>query len=151
RAVGAVLLLAAGCAKKPAPVQQTQAPPPPQPKKTVVVLLPDPDGKPSSITIRNSAGAQTLSEPYQAGQVERADTAPTAPAAMDAAEVKRVFGAEIDGLPSAEVSFLLYFGEGSEALLAESRARFPAILDAIRERRSTAITVIGHTDTTADP
>jgi len=116
----------------------------------VVVLLPDPDGKASSISVTNQAGTQTLSQPYQAVRVERSDTAPTPPVAMEQAEVRRVFGATLDALPPAEVLFTLYFGEDSEALLAESRARFPTILDAIRERRSTAISLIGHTDTTAD-
>lgn len=42
----------AGCAPKPVP-----APPPPPPaKQNLFVLLPDPDGKPSGITVSNSAG-----------------------------------------------------------------------------------------------
>ena len=36
-------------------------------------------------------------------------------------------------------------------LNAESEALIPAILNAVRERHSTAVTVTGHTDTTADP
>jgi outer membrane protein OmpA-like peptidoglycan-associated protein len=143
-----LLLLAIGCAKKPAP-----APPPAplQPKQNLVVLLPDPEGQPSAIVVTNQAGTQTLSQPYQAVRVERADVAPTPPFAMDPAEVRRIFGTVLDALPSAEVAFTLHFGEGSDVLLPESQAQMPAILNRIRERRSTAISVIGHTDTTADP
>ncbi|HEV3198880.1 MAG TPA: OmpA family protein, partial [Bryobacteraceae bacterium] len=36
-------------------------------------------------------------------------------------------------------------------LLPDSEAQIPAIMKVIQERRSTAITVIGHTDTTATP
>ena len=66
---------------------------------------------------------------------------------MDPAEVRRIFGTVLDALPSAEIAFTLHFGEGSDVLLPESQAQMPAILKAIQDRRSTAISVIGHTDT----
>jgi len=114
----------------------------------VVVLLPDPEGKPGGIAVTNSAGAQTLTEPYQAVRVESSTVAPTPPFAMDQAEVRRVFGAVLDTLPSPEVAFTLYFDLNSDTLTPESQAQLPAILKAIQERRSTAISLIGHTDTT---
>jgi len=117
----------------------------------VVVLLPDPDGKPGGIAVTNQAGAQTLTEPYQAVRVERSDTPPSAPFAMDQAEVRRVFGAVLDALPSPEVAFTLYFDQSSETLVPESQAKLPEISNTIRERHSTAISLIGHTDTTGDP
>jgi OOP family OmpA-OmpF porin len=143
-----LLLLTCGCARK-----QAQAPPPapPQPKQNLVVLLPDPEGKPSGIAVTNSAGAQTLTEPYQAVRVESSSAAPTPPFSMDQAEVRRVFGAVLDALPAPEVSFTLYFGVESEVLVPESQAQLPVILNTIRERHSTVISLIGHTDTTADP
>jgi outer membrane protein OmpA-like peptidoglycan-associated protein len=143
-----LLILVSGCAPK-----QAQAPPPvpPQPKQNLIVLLPDPEGKPSAITMTNSGGAQTLSQPYQAIRVERSDAAPIPPFAMDQAEVRRVFGTVLDALPAPAVAFTLYFGLGSEVLLPEDQAELPGILNAIRERRSTVISVIGHSDTTADP
>src|SRR5258708_2146653 len=144
-----LLLLACGCAPKP--VQAPAPPPPPPPKQSLVVLLPDPEGKPSGIPATNSAGAQTLSEPYQAVRVERSDTAPTPPFAMDQAEVRRVFGAVLDALPSPEVAFTLYFVGDSEVLVPDSKAKLQDILAAIRERHSTAISLIGHTDTKGEP
>jgi peptidoglycan-associated lipoprotein len=143
-----LLLFAFGCAPRQAPAPP---PAPPQPTQNLVVLLPDSEDKPSGIAVTNSAGTQTLTQPYQAVRVERSDAAPTPPFAIDQAEVRRVFGAVLDALPTPEVVFTLYFGEGSEVLLPESRAQIPAILHAIRERRSTTISLIGHTDTTADP
>ncbi|MEO8368196.1 MAG: OmpA family protein [Candidatus Solibacter sp.] len=151
-AIAGLLLLTAGCATKqpsaPAPVAPVA---PPQPPQSVVVLMPDPGGKPSSITLTNSAGSQTLTQPYQALRVARADTAPAPPITMERADVQRVFGAALDTLPKPEVAFTLHFSENSDVLLPESQALLPAIMSAIRERRSTAISVIGHTDTTADP
>jgi outer membrane protein OmpA-like peptidoglycan-associated protein len=117
----------------------------------VFVLLPEPGGESSGIVIRNQAGTQDLTLPYQAVRVDRVDVSPSAPFTLDQAEVKRVFGAAIDALPAPEVLFVLHFDEGRDVLTADSVAQIPAILNAIRERQSTAITVTGHTDTVPDP
>jgi outer membrane protein OmpA-like peptidoglycan-associated protein len=143
-----LLLLACGCAPKPAPAPPPPAPPP---KQSVVVLLPDPEGKPGGIAVTNPAGSQTLTEPYQAVRVERSNTAPTPPFAMDQAEVRRVFGAVLDALPSPEVAFTLYFDLNSDALTPDSQDQLRVILNTIQERHSTAISVIGHTDTKGEP
>jgi hypothetical protein len=146
-----LLLLAAGCAKRqaqaPAPAPP---PPPPQPKQNIVVLLPDPEGKPSGVTVTNVAGMQTLREPYQAVRLGGADVPPPAPVSMDQAEVRRIFGSVLDALPAPEVVFVLHYDLGSEVLLPESKAKIPEILQAIQERRSTEISIVGHTDTMAD-
>jgi outer membrane protein OmpA-like peptidoglycan-associated protein len=119
----------------------------------VFVLLPDPEGQPAGIAVSNQAGAQDLNQPYQAVRVERFDVAPGPPFTLDQGEVKRLFGAALDVLPAPEVLFTLHFDPGMDVLNAESDAQLPtvlnAVLNAIRERRSTAITVTGHTDTTA--
>ena len=148
-----LLILAAGCGHKTQPpASPPPAPPPvPQPKQNLVVLLPDPDGKATSVTVTNSAGAQTISGPYQAVRVESENTAPTAPAPMDERETRRLFGSALDSLPSAEVSFTLYFAENKDSLSADAEAQIPRILAAIQDRHSTTVSIIGHTDTTATP
>jgi outer membrane protein OmpA-like peptidoglycan-associated protein len=70
---------------------------------------------------------------------------------MDEAEMRRIFGSVLDALPAPEAAFTLYFGEDRDALSSEDEAKLPGIFSAIQQRRSTAISVIGHTDTTADP
>jgi outer membrane protein OmpA-like peptidoglycan-associated protein len=141
------LLFTWGCAKKPA---ATPAPVVPPPKQNLVVLLPNADGKPSSITVSNSGGSQILNQTNQATRVERADTPPVTPFIMDQVEVRRVFGAAIDALPPAEMSFVIYFIENSDAL-PEDAPEIAAILQAIQDRHGAVIRIIGHTDTTADP
>ncbi len=140
-----IALFAAACARKP----QVAAPAPPA-NRNVFVLLPEPGGETSGIVVRNQAGTQDLTLPYQAVRVDRNDVAPSAPFVLDPAEVKRVFGSAIAALPTPEVQFVLHFDEGRDVLNAESVAMIPAILNAIRERHSTAITVTGHTDTVPD-
>jgi outer membrane protein OmpA-like peptidoglycan-associated protein len=137
------MLFAAGCAKKPAPVP---APPPPQPQN-IFALLPDPDGRNTKIVVENSAGEQEISQPNQAVRVASAAVAPTAPFTIDQPTVRRLFGAALDALPSAEVHFLLYFDLALDVLNAQSQAQIPAILRAIQDRRSTNISITGHTDT----
>ncbi|MCX6626847.1 MAG: OmpA family protein [Candidatus Solibacter sp.] len=112
------------------------------------VLLPDPEGKPAGIVVSNRAGTQDLNQPYQAVRVERSDVAPSAPFTLGQAETRRLFGAALEVLPLPEVFFTLHFDQNTDILTAESQAQFSAILNAIRERRSTAITITGHTDTT---
>jgi outer membrane protein OmpA-like peptidoglycan-associated protein len=142
-----IVVLASACApKRPAPV--AAAPPAPQ---NIFVLLPEPDGESSGIVVRNQAGTQELTQPNQAVRVVRNDVAPTAPFALDQPEVRRLFGSAMDVLPAPEIQFVLHFDEGRDVLTADSDALIPSILNAIRERHSTAITVTGHTDTTADP
>lgn len=146
--IASLFLLICGCAPK-----RAQAPPPapPAPKASVIVLLPDPEGKPGGIVLTNAAGAETITQPNQAIRVQKADAAPSPPVAMDPGEIQKLFGSVLDGLPVAEALFTLYFDIQRDVPLAEEQKQLPAILDAIRERRSTAISVIGHTDTTADP
>jgi OmpA-OmpF porin, OOP family len=142
-----VILCAAACTPKHVP---TPSPATPPAKQDLVVLLPDPDGKPGGIEVKNSAGSQSLARPYQAVRVERSDLSPSPPFAMEEAEVRRLFGAAMDTLPVREVQFVLYFVEGSDSLIPESEAQLPAIFTAIEERRSTAVAVTGHTDMTGN-
>ncbi len=145
-----LVLLAAGCAPK-----RTATPPPPAPapavKQNVFVLLPEPGGKPGGITVSNTAGSQSLAQSYEAVRVARPDLAPGAPFTMDQAEVRRLFGPALDVLPAAEAQFIVYFIQATDRLTSESEAKVPEILAAIRERRSTDVSVTGHTDTTGDP
>ena len=144
----ALFFTLSACRKQRA--QAPPTPPPPPAVNNVFVLLPEPEGSAGRIVVTNTAGARELSQPYQAVRVERADTAPGAPFTLDPDAVRRLFGPALDALPAPEVQFVLYFDEGADQLNAAAQAQLPAIFRAIQERHSTAVTVIGHTDTTGD-
>ena len=146
--MAAIALLALPSCGSKRPVPSTPPPPPPE---NIFALLPEPDGSPTAIVVRNQAGSQELNLPNQAVRVPRNDVAPGAPSVLTEPDVRRLFGAAIDSLPQPEVSFLLHFDEGRQTLNAESLATIPLILAAIRERHSTSVTVIGHTDTVDTP
>ena len=141
-AAAAVMIFAAGCAKQP----PAPPPAPPAPRQNIFALLPDPNGN-TRIVVSNTGGAQEVAEPDHAVRVERADTAPTAPFPIDQPTVRRLFGAALDALPDPELPFVLHFDGDSDVLNAEAQAALPAILRAIQDRRSTDISVTGHTDT----
>lgn len=145
--VAALLLLAAGCTKKPV----AQAPPPapaPAPKQNIFALLEDPTGKSTAIVVTNTGGTQDIATSNQAVRVERADVAPTPPFPIDPPTVRRLFGAALDAMPEPEARFVLHFDEARDTLNAEAQAMIPEILKAIQDRRSTDIRVTGHTDRT---
>jgi outer membrane protein OmpA-like peptidoglycan-associated protein len=149
-----MLCLSLAACRHAAPVAQTPPPvaAPPAAPHTLVVLLPDPEGKATGLTVTNAAGAQTLNVPYQAVTIDRGGAAPSAPFAFDQAAVRSAFGPLLDALPAREISFLLYFDlNNGSTLTAASQAMLADVLRAVRDRRSTAITVIGHTDTIGTP
>jgi peptidoglycan-associated lipoprotein len=137
-----------------APVAQT-APPvaaPVMAPHTLVVLLPDPDSKATGLSVVNAAGAQTLNVPYQAVTIDRGGGAPSAPFAFDQPAVRSAFGPLLDALPTREVSFLLHFDlNNGTTLTAGSQAILADVLRSVRDRHSTDISVIGHTDTMGTP
>ncbi len=146
----AVLLLMVACGPRRVPTAQAPPPPPPVPKQNLIVLLPEADGKVGRIVVSNKAGSQEVSQAYAAVRVERDDVAPEPPVVLDRAEVDRLFGETRKALPAAEVSFLLYFELATDEVTAESKKLYAGVLKSIRERGSTDVSVIGHTDTTGD-
>ncbi len=145
-AMGLGFLLATGCA---AP-KRAALPPVPQPPSTqnLIVLLPNEDGTVGKVTVTNSGVTRELAEAYSGLRVERSDAPPGTPFKVDQIEVSRVFGSSLDKVPSAEMSFTVYFLLDSTTMTPESEALLPDIFKAIRERHSTDIEVIGHTDST---
>jgi outer membrane protein OmpA-like peptidoglycan-associated protein len=138
-----VILLASGCRHRPTP-----APPPPS---STIILLPNDDGSSSgSLTVSNAGGTQQLTDAYSSVKVSRANTAPSAPVRVDPSEVQRLFGETLALMPAAEARFNLYFESGGTVLTAESAAELPRIIEAYRARRSTDVTIIGHTDTVGE-
>jgi outer membrane protein OmpA-like peptidoglycan-associated protein len=146
-ATAAVLLAAltlGACASAPAPVATAPEP------KNIVVLLPDADGKVGSLVVSNEAGSRTLDQAGAATRILDARTAPTAPVAMDAAEIQATFGGALAAQPVPPRHFLLYFEHNSTELTPASRSEVPGVIAAIRERASTDTSIVGHSDTAGD-
>lgn len=146
-AIVLVCLIAAGSCTRRQPLPPPLPPQPPPPQH-LFVLLPDAPGKANAAKVTNSAGSQELTAPNTVVRVRNSTTAPLAAEPIDAAAIRQTFGDALDALPAEEISFVFYFAPGTTALVAESEALLPELLRVARERRSTLISVTGHTDTT---
>ena len=66
---------------------------------------------------------------------------------MDEVDIRKKFGRALDAQPVPPVTFTLYFKSGTDSLTEVSEKLIPDILRTIEERKSTDISVVGHTDT----
>ncbi len=114
--------------------------------KTVIVLLPGADGKTGQIVVSNKGGSRLLDKPGQATSIESADISPSVPFKMEDSQVKETFGEVVSALPPAPVHFTLYFKNASTELTPESLRLLARILPTVVSRRSTDISIVGHTD-----
>jgi len=145
------LLLAACATPQPQAVAPPAAPAPAAAEpRNAVLLLSDADGKTGRVVVTNQAGSRTLDRAGTATRILDAATAPTEPAAMDAAEIEATFGAALSAQPPAPRHFTLYFEQGSTTLTPGSRGEVPVIVETVREYASVDTSVVGHSDTSGD-
>lgn len=129
RGVGIVVLaaLVAGCA------HQTGT----------VVLLPEKDGRSTSVTVTQGDQQIVLDQPYAAA---RQTTSGARGYTSNSQEVQTLFGAALAAQPSRPTSYTLYFSEGSDEFTAESRQILADVLSDIASHAVPDIVVVGHTD-----
>jgi outer membrane protein OmpA-like peptidoglycan-associated protein len=111
---------------------------------TTVVLLPDPGGRPTSVTVTRGSDRVVLDQPYAAA---RADGRALQPATVSADEVQARFGPTLAALPARAARFTLYFLEGRDVLTEESRQLMERSLAEVASRPVPDVLVVGHTDT----
>lgn len=115
-------------------------------KKSLFVLLSDPDGRTGEIVVANKAGSQDLARAGEATEVKDANTPPSAPFRLEDAEIAKTFGPALAAQPAPPALYVLHFHSGSTDLVAESEKLIMQILQHIKTRQSTDISVVGHTD-----
>jgi outer membrane protein OmpA-like peptidoglycan-associated protein len=108
-----------------------------------VVLLPEKDGRPAAVVVKQGEHELVLDQPYAA-----ANDTPLGPRAFrsSAQEVEVKFGSALAAQPSRATSFTLYFVEGKDEFTDESRQAVDKILSEIARRPVPDVLVIGHTD-----
>ena len=108
-----------------------------------VVLLPEKDGKPAAVTVKQGDKEIVLDQPYAA-----AKTTALGPRsyASNAQEVQTQFGSALAVQPARATSFTLYFVEGRDELTDESKKVVDQILSEIARRPVPDVLVVGHTD-----
>jgi len=108
-----------------------------------VVLLPEKDGRPAAVTVKQGDREVVLDQPYAA-----ASATPLGPRAYQssAQEVEARFGPALAAQPSRAAGFTLYFVEGKDELTDESKQVVDRILSEIARRPVPDVLVVGHTD-----
>ena len=109
-----------------------------------VVLLPEKDGRPTAVAVRQGDKEVVLDQPYAAAR-----TTSLGPRAYRSSEqdVQAQFGSALAAQPGRAETFTLYFIEGKDEFTDESKKLVEQILAEIAKRPVPDVLVVGHTDT----
>jgi outer membrane protein OmpA-like peptidoglycan-associated protein len=110
----------------------------------IFAVLPAPDGHVGAIVVKGPQSEQVVNTAYGAVRIEGKSQST---AALDAGQVRDMFGSTLDALPGVATSFTLYFVEGKDELTPESQAQLDSVFAELQRRPLPDIVVIGHTDT----
>jgi len=112
-------------------------------QRGTVVLLPEKDGKPTTVVVKQDGRETVLDQPYAAARQTpfglRAYTSTPE-------EVTSKFGAAIGSQPQRATAFTLYFIEGKDEFTEDSKRIVEAVFPEIARRPVPDIIVIGHSD-----
>ena len=111
--------------------------------KGTVVLLPEKDGRPTAVSVKQGDKEVVIDQPYAA--VRSTALGPRAYVA-DPQEVQTQFGTALAAQPARATTFTLYFVEGKDELTDESKRVVDRILSEIAQRPVPDVLVVGHTD-----
>ena len=108
-----------------------------------VVLLPEANGGPTSLSVRQGSHEVLLDHPYAATELTLAD-----PWRYDAtaSDVRSTFGEALAAQPERAARFTLYFNEASDDLTADSQAVLQQMLADLAKRPVRDVVIVGHTD-----
>ena len=112
--------------------------------RQTVILLPDKEGKETSVVVKQGDREVVLDKPYAAAD-DRVLLG-TRPYTSSAEQVQRQFGTAIAAQPARAMSFTLYFVEGKDELTDESKKIVETLFAEIARRPVADIIVVGHTD-----
>ncbi len=109
-----------------------------------MVLLPDPDGRPTAVTITQGSQQITLDAPFAGARLQSDGPRPEQ---WTPQQVEATFGAALAARPLPPAQFTLYFVEGKNDFTPESRRVLEQVFGEIASRPVPDVQVIGHTDT----
>ncbi len=109
----------------------------------IVVLLPEKDGRPTSVSVKQDDKEVVLDQPYAAAKVTA--RGPQAYMATPQ-EVQAKFAPALAAQPARSTTFTLYFVEGKDEFTDESKQDVDRVLSEIARRPVPDVLVVGHTD-----
>jgi len=112
---------------------------------TRVTLLPDHSGHVGAVTVSNAQGRQSIDQAFDTVAVEQS-SAPGTPRANDRQAFENAHRALLDAQPTPPRSFELNFLFDSMELTPDSKKMLPEVMQVVRERSPTELTVFGYAD-----
>lgn len=113
------------------------------PRSERIILLPEHDGRPTAVIVKQGGREVKLDQPYAAAELSYAD--PWSYRATEA-EVKATFRDALAAQPSRAAHFVLNFNENSSELTEDSKKVFESVLADLKQRAVVDVVVVGHTD-----
>ena len=110
---------------------------------TNAVLLPEANGRPTSVAVTRGDKQVVLAQPYQAA---RETAFGLDPYTSSPQEVQQRYAAALAAQPARAATFTLYFVEGKDVLTDDSRKLVDKTLAEIAQRPVPDVLVVGHTD-----
>ena len=113
--------------------------------RDTIVLLPKDDGSTGAIAASRGDAEILLDTAYASarprllGSKLKRDTA-------NREKLDKRFGAALSAMPPPPKSFMVYFLSGSDDFTEESKSAIASMMDELKQRPSSEVTVIGHTD-----
>ena len=112
-----------------------------------VILLPADDGRPTAVVVRNNAGEQTVSRPYEQALVTADSRDVPVLGQADPAAVRAEFKELFELRPPKPERFNLLFDAGGTNLTPASARTLDEVVAAASARPGADIIITGHTDT----
>ena len=118
---------------------------------THVTLLPDQGGHVGAVTVTNAQGQQRIDQAFSTVEV-KPSSAPGTPRGVPRQSFEKDHRALLAAQPTPPRTFMLNFLFDSMELTPESKKMLPEVLQVVRDRSPTEITVYGYADSsgTAD-
>lgn len=116
--------------------------------ETTLILMPDQNGHVGAITVKTDGDFRVVDQAYESAVLKSGTSRLTLSAPLSNTEIGREYQRLLQAEPKPSTSFMLYFKVGSTGLVRSSRLRIPELIERIKSRLPTEITLIGHTDTT---
>lgn len=117
---------------------------------TRVTLLPDHSGHVGAIIVSNAHGQERVDQAFDTVTMG-GSSAPGKPREVDRRAFDKAHRALLDAQPSPPRSFVLNFLFDSMVLTPESKKLLPEVLQVVRDRLPTEVTVFGYTDSVGSP
>jgi len=115
-----------------------------------LVLLESPDGSTGAVVVEDAKGQTRIDRSHQ-GMVIGGQGAGSGPFKVSELRISHDFSAALAAQPALPQRYELYFEIGSAELTERSERAFAQVVEAIRQRGPSAVSVIGHTDTLSGP